>query len=253
MRNAKKILVLGSVWALALAAPVLYAAADQEETSINWGSISSTVDFYYVDDTTNKPVYTPIKVLEAQTSLITAHTSTSLSSDLKHHHYEVDFGEEACDASVAETNTYWDARFWTSTKAARTGNATNKTNCHMYALNTVGCGGSYNYTAESGEIDTLFEDDLFERQDVAYHNVLRYCGDSPHSTVVNGVEDEKPTELEWKWGSSGIYVYVPQTATAFDTPMCSGADTPANTIDNQPWTWTESYVEVPTIYGGPPS
>lgn len=223
---------------------VALAEADQEPGSISWGGVETHNALWVVDETTNKPVQWLAKVLMVTGDFIPEHVTTDAARGVGHLHFEKDFGDTNAP-SVSEVNTYWDERFLYT--VGRVSLPTTQHNCHSYAFDSVADGGHYNYWAQ--EPANVYYDDFIlcaDNSDVEANDLLCY-GDN-HTTIVVSVADEKPFGICWKWGASAVYTYNPEPNTAFDTPMkCGGADT-AKEIDEQDWTWTESFVSDGTVY-----
>ena len=202
----------------------------------SWVVEAGLVADWHVDPATNKPARWLSRGYQATSGLIAAHVSTDVPRNIAHWHSEEDFGDPGAPA-VADANKYWDERF---KKCTRIGDATNVKNCHAYAFAEQADNGNYNYWFD--DPTKAYADDMVARganNQVVAGDLIRY-GTRSHTTIVRTVANQKPTSIEWKNNSSGIYTYSPLAATAFDTPMCTGDNDQDEEIDQQPWTWSES-------------
>jgi hypothetical protein len=221
----------------------VYAAADAAG-AIDWGTISTTASFWYLDAGTNKPAQMPSKYLAATTGLIETHVQTDTGEEVEHYHMQYNYGD-AGRPTVADANAFWNARFGGITSF---GNASTTINCHTWAFEQKKTTGSFGYWTDSpGDVYGEDYTQLGNNNQVQAGDLERYA-DNLHTTYVNSVFDQRPGVITWKWNSSGLYVYGPLETTAFDTPMCVGDIDDSKTIDAQGWTWSESGASAPDVY-----
>lgn len=220
------------------------AANDQEPNSINWNNITSTANFWYVD-ANDKPAEMPSKYLTVDANWIPTHVRTNSDANVGHYHVRYNYGDPNQPSKNA-ANRYWNKRF--EKCGVPSEDASTTYNCHIWAFKKTPGNGVFNYWTD--DPNTVYTADYTKRPNnnqVQNLDLERY-GDNTHTTLVNVVAAQKPTSISWKWHSSGVYSYAPKPATAFDTPMCDGGADKTKTIDNQPWTWTESKAAGPNVY-----
>jgi hypothetical protein len=197
----------------------------------NWANMGNTTDYYM--DAAGKVQQGVVKGFQATGALLAAHASTHLGNKIAHWHAEKGFG--AGYIAVADVNKYWDVRFSGATFVS---NATNISNCHIYAFTAgITAGGAYVYWIDNPTTAYLDDTTAKAANQVVANDLLRY-GVQDHSTVVTAVAANKPTNITWKFNSSGVYTYTVKVGTEYDTPMCTGAAVigavPAG------WAWSES-------------
>lgn len=164
--------------------------------------------------------------------------------------------------SQGEVNDYWNERFSMATSANNAW-AQHET-CAEWAYTTAQGAGKYNAILNPmfQPLGTDFTKRA-NRNDVQAGDIIAYQTAPLHVTYVSEVavkpgtgecgEDPEyiPSELKWKWLSSGIYTYTPPLNREFDTPYNKGAIDVTKTLANQPWTEDLSYASSGDVYTKP--
>lgn len=186
-------------------------------------------------DATNKLRITMTKAVYCNAALLD-HNKASDGTKYSHVHFQADYA----GGEVAEGNRYFDWLFGASdspAKTTRTGDCTDKTNCHAYALTTFIGTGTWPYFIQPSSGPYSKETDPKDKTDVRANDVLWY-GDA-HSTGVKAVSAPGAiSKLAWKAGNSGIYE---MDTTAFDTPKKKpGSGLTKDEELPTDWTWDAS-------------
>lgn len=230
----RKQTVLVAVAFTLLAALPSAALVDVEPGSINWGSVNTYTNIWYLDGGSYARLQA-VKCYEATTSLIATHIETRDNVTLAHFHLQPLPVGSATETTV---KNFWDAVFlWPTTYVTGGSGATTARNCYAYALDSMG-NGTYTAWINDNEFSTALADDA------NYSGAVVDCNGSPciqdnsiidyggHASHIAGVSEypgpcpgDPPSvcgwtnSIWWKWRSSGIY------GRTLPQPYCPLADT----------------------------
>ncbi len=197
------------------------------------------------------------KALYVTTSL-TDHCITDAETKLPHIHVEYDFSYSSRTDWV---DRFWDWYYDECSGISRISSATNTTNGFCYAMDGYAGSANYDYSVEPPYANFMFNDDCASR---SYYPSLSAQADDRivyafevdevliawHATIATAVESNKPTDLRWKMGYSGVYewdVSGDSDAERFSTPGALITDwvpcePPSKTYYRQWWPDTWAYV-----------
>ena len=235
------ILALGLV--LGAGAYVARGAADRS-LPITWATVSTRTEMWVVLEGTGKPWMWEPKVLGATTGLTLGHVVTDEDQELKHGHYEKEFGDVGAKTKD-EAKNYWNERFDVNGgKCTRYGDAWNKQNCYSWAFGGLS-GGTYTYAVlNATEAEKAYDDETVQvtpETNAEAGDLIKCSGG--HVSIVDMWDslDCKPSTIKFKVGQSAVYTYDTKQGTEWNLPHNVGVADPDKLIGDQGWTWTESY------------
>jgi len=248
-----RIVLMAALVTLPCLSPRAQALTDAEPGDIDWDEVETTTSFWYVDETTNKPVKWVMKSLFAFFDLIATHVQTDEGWRIYHTHFRYDFGDPG-KPTISEADVYWDERF---EDCERIGSASNRMNSIAWAFNACSDSDSTQEPPPSAAYGFWSDFDFYMYADdrggpklpaqVQAGDFLRY---NQQTTLVwevrdNGAEAYEPDVLVWKSLSSGVYSYTTPSGYEYNTPLKRGScyfdvDTEKE-ITEQDWSWDPDY------------